>query len=135
MDSKVKTTVDSIKDLSGELSAWEVRLLALKNESEQLKRRNDQIKKELESALSVGQAELDRKRTAAKDAEAAVAELRAKLETDKNEFQAMLVAFRKEKNEYEKEKTKIMDAQADTTKLRDRLYNFIRLFKDEANKL
>lgn len=131
----MKTTVDSIKDLSGELSAWEVRLLALKNESEQLKRRNDQIKKELESALSVGQAELDRKRTAAKDAEAAVAELRAKLETDKNEFQAMLVAFRKEKNEYEKEKTKIMDAQADTTKLRDRLYNFIRLFKDEANKL
>lgn len=135
MDSKTKTTIDSIKNLGGELSAWEVRLLAVQNEHKTLSERTGQIKKELESAMSVAQVDVDRKREMGKAEEARINGLKANLEAEKAEFQAILTAFKKEKNEFEREKTKILDIQRDTQILRDRTNNFIRLFKDEANKL
>jgi chromosome segregation ATPase len=133
--NKTEATVKGIKDLGGEVSAWEGRLQYLQNEAENLKRKNDQIKKEIESALALAQQELDKKREQARSELSKVTEATAKLEADRQEFQGILTMFRQEKNLFETEKTKILDINADTQKMREKMSNFILLVKREADKL
>jgi chromosome segregation ATPase len=132
MNTKTEATVRGIKDLGGEVSAWEVRLLALQNESETIRRSNEQKKKEIESALALAQQELDRKRDQVKVELAKSREASDKLQAEKEEFQGILQEFNKEKRAFEAERSKIEDRDKDTQKLRDKLSNFIHLIKREA---
>jgi hypothetical protein len=135
MDSKTKTTIEGVKELGSELGAWEVRVISLKNEAENLRKLNDIKKKEIESSLALAQQEYDKKRNVTKAEEAAIAEEKAKLEAQRTEIQGLVTALKKERNEFEREKQKILDTQADTARLREKANYFLRLVKDEATKL
>jgi len=135
MDSKSATTIKGVKELGGELSAWEARTAHLQMESENLKRKNDQTKKDIEQALALGQQELDKKREAARLEGLKISEASAKLEADKADFAKLLINFKQDKNGFETERTKIEDLHQDTLKLREKLGNFIVWFKREAEKL
>lgn len=135
MDSKTKTTIEGVKELGSELGAWEVRVISLKNEAENLRKLNDIKKKEIESSLALAQQEYDKKRNITKAEEAAILEEKAKLEAQRAEIQGLVMALKKERNEFEREKQKILDTQADTARLREKANYFLRLVKDEATKL
>lgn len=135
MDSKTKTTIEGVKELGSELGAWEVRVISLKNEAENLRKLNDIKKKEIESSLALAQQEYDKKRNITKAEEAAIAEEKTKLEAQRAEIQGLVMALKKERNEFEREKQKILDTQADTARLREKANYFLRLVKDEATKL
>lgn len=135
MDSKTKTTIEGVKELGSELGAWEVRVISLKNEAENLRKLNDIKKKEIESSLALAQQEYDKKRNMTKAEEAAIAEEKTKLEAQRAEIQGLVMALKKERNEFEREKQKILDTQADTVRLREKANYFLRLVKDEATKL
>ena len=135
METKAQTTVKAVKELGGEVSAWEHRVSFLQSEAEGLKKRNDQIKKEIESALSIAQQELDRKRDLAKkEKEKTDAELIA-LEAQKAEFQGILTVFKKERTEFEREKDRTLDLQKDAQRLKEKASNFILFVRREAEKL
>lgn len=135
MDSKTKTTIEGVKELGSELGAWEVRVISLKNEAENLRKLNDIKKKEIESSLALAQQEYDKKRNITKAEEASITEEKAKLEAQRAEIQGLVMALKKERNEFEREKQKILDTQADTVRLREKANYFLRLVKDEATKL
>lgn len=135
MDSKTKTTIEGVKELGSELGAWEVRVISLKNEAENLRKLNDIKKKEIESSLALAQQEYDKKRNITKAEEAAILEEKTKLEAQRAEIQGLVMALKKERNEFEREKQKILDTQADTARLREKANYFLRLVKDEATKL
>lgn len=135
MDSKTKTTIEGVKELGSELGAWEVRVISLKNEADNLRKLNDIKKKEIESSLALAQQEYDKKRNMTKAEESAIAEEKTKLEAQRAEIQGLVMALKKERNEFEREKQKILDTQADTVRLREKANYFLRLVKDEATKL
>lgn len=135
MNTRAEAAVKGIKDLGGEVSAWEGRLVYLQNESENLKRKNEQVKTEITAALALAQQELDKKREQARNEQAKLNESTAKLEADRSEFKGILTTFKQERNSFETEKTKIFDRSADTEKMREKMSNFILLVKREAEKL
>src|SRR4051812_31135080 len=117
MNTKSEAAVKGIKDLGSEVSAWENRLLFLQNECENLRRKSEQTKKEIESALAIAQAELDKKREQARTEMGKVNDATARFEADKVEFQGILSEFNKEKRAFDAERSKMMDHDSDTKKL------------------
>lgn len=135
MNPKADAAVKGIKDLGGEVSAWEVRLLSLQNECQSLQRRKDQLKTDMESAMAIAKNDLDKKREETRAETAKINEATAKLEADRLEFQGILMAFKKEKAQFEDERTKILDLKTLTEKLRERLNNVIVTIRREAERL
>lgn len=135
MDSKTKATIEGVKELGGELGAWESRVMHLRNEAENLKKLNDIKKKEIESSLALAQQEYDKKRNLTKAEEAVIVDEKAKLEAQRAEIQGLVTALKKERNEFEREKQKVLDIQTDTQRLREKANYFLRTVKDEAAKL
>lgn len=135
MNPKADAAVKGIKDLGGEVSAWEVRLLSLQNECQSLQRRKDQLKTDMESAMAIAKNDLDKKREETRAETAKINEATAKLEADQSEFQGILMAFKKEKAQFEDERTKILDLKTLTEKLRERLNNVVVTIRREAERL
>lgn len=135
MNTKTQEAIKGVKELGVEVSAWENRVTYLQTEEAGLKRRNEQLKKDIDSDIRAAQVELDKKRQWSKQEEAKINELRAKLEADKVEFQGILSAFNKEKNTFETDRTKLLDFVEDTKRLREKLSNFITLVRRESERL
>lgn len=135
MNPKADAAVKGIKDLGGEVSAWEVRLLSLQNECQSLQRRKDQLKTDMESAMAIAKNDLDKKREETRAETAKINDATAKLEADQSEFQGILMAFKKEKAQFEDERTKILDLKTLTEKLRERLNNVVVTIRREAERL
>ncbi len=135
MNTKTDATVRGIKDLGNEVSAWEVRVLALKSESQELQNRNAYVKKEIESSLAITQVELDKRRNESRELMAKAKEAGEKLESEREEFQKILVAFRKEKTAFEDERQGNKDNAKRTEDLRQKLSNFVLMIRREAEFL
>lgn len=135
MNTKARAAVDGIKDLGQEVSAWEGRLLYLQNEAKNLERKNEQVKKDIEAAIALGQQELDKRGNQARSEMALVKEEREKLMKDKEEFAVMLTDFKKERNEFAREKTRILDQAETDKKIMSKVSNFILLVKRESQGL
>lgn len=135
MDGKSSTVIKGVKELGNEMSAWENRVVILQNEAEGLKRRNESVRKELESTIALAGQEVAKRREESRAEMAKVLEAAAKLEAEKAEFQVILTAFKKERNEFEREKTKTLDIQKDAIAMRDKASNFAVCVRREAEKL
>lgn len=128
---KARNAVAEVES-QGEL---ERRILDLQQECALLTQKRDQTKREIETALAMGQQELDRMREKAFVDSTKIKDDTAKLVADKAEFAAILEAFNKEKAEFEKERTRITDLAAVAKVQETKLSNFMLLIKREAAKL
>jgi chromosome segregation ATPase len=128
-------TVQAIKELGHNVSAWEGRVMQLQMESESLKRKNDEVKKEIESSIALAQQELDKRREIASSECQKVQEEKEKLQKDKAQFQGILENFNKDRAEYEQERQKMLNIVEDAKKMRENVVNFIVFVKRESEKL
>lgn len=135
MNPKADAAVRGIKDLGGEVSAWEVRLLNLQNECQSLQRRKEQLTTDMESAMAIAKSDLDKKRNETRAETEKINEATSKLEADRVEFQGILMAFKKEKAQFEDERTKILDLKVLTEKERQKLANFALMIRREAEHI
>lgn len=134
MNTKTVETIKGINDLGNEVSAWEVRLLSVKNENQQLQRQNAALKTEMESALKLAQQELDKKREQVRLEDAKIRESSSELEAKRVEFQVILKEFNKDKREFDDARSKLADQVKQTESLRQKLSNFALLVRREFEK-
>jgi len=132
---KTAETIKAVKELGNDVSAWEGRVLQLQMESESLGRKNTQVKMEIESALALAQQELEKKRNQVSEETNKIHDLKAKFEADKAQFQGILESFNKEKAEFERDRSKMLDLIEDSRRMRENAVNFLTFVKRESEKL
>ena len=59
----------------------------------------------------------------------------AKFEADKAQFQGILESFNKEKAEFERDRSKMLDLIEDSRRMRENAVNFLTFVKRESEKL
>lgn len=135
MAKTTEETVRGINDFSKEILAWEGRVNFLKNEAENLGRKNEQTKKEIESSLALASQDYTKKREEIRAMNEKLSQASAKLEAERVEFQGILQAFKKEKNAFEADRSMILDLKTQTDRLKDKLSNFVLMIRREAERL
>jgi chromosome segregation ATPase len=128
-------TMKGVKSLQNEINAWEGRLLSVKNEVASLTKQREGLKTEVEQIQERCNREVEKKLMEARKTAAKVEEDQKKLESDKEEFQKILLAHRQEKNVFEREKQAVTDMKNDAQKTLDNVGVFIRMVRDGAAKL
>ena len=124
-----------VSNPKAEVAAWEHRLLAIKAEVDTYTKRREAIIEEVKSIHAILEQETkkivdeNRKRTAK------VNEAQLKLDTDKAEFEAALIAFKKEKNALEREKEAAASIKANYELSMGKVGEFIRMVRSGAEKI
>lgn len=134
-ESKTEATLQSVKALQHEISAWEGRLASVRSEVDSLKKQKESLAIEIESIKERSNKEVEEKVSTARKANALLVEERKKLDADKAEFINAMQQFKQEKNSLEREKQITLDVKADAQKTLDRVGEFIRLVRDGSAKL
>lgn len=131
----MNATEDRVRYLKNEISAFESRLAGVKSDVEGFRKQKETLETQIEEAKARHNREVEEKLLGARKASALVDEERSKLEIDKKEFESILVKFKQEKTAFEHEKQTVQDAQSDAKATMDRLGMFIRVVRQEAEKL
>ena len=107
----------------------------LREEALSLEKKNAEVKGEIQFALTTAQAELNRLRNLASIEEAKAKTAIAKLDCERQEFQSILTAFKKEKDLFEAERQKVRDLAETTQKMKDKLSRFIVMIRRESQEI
>lgn len=123
------------KYLKNEISAFESRLTSVKSDIDSLRKQKEKLVSEIEEMKARHNKDVEDKYMAVRSASALVDQERQKFESDKKEFEEILIKFKQEKSGFEREKQTVQDMKVDAQKTIDRVGTFIRLVRDEASKL
>lgn len=135
ISSKAEATVKGIKDLSGELSAWEGRLLAVQNQVDSLNRMKETLEKEIQEKKLAHNVFIERSQGELADVRSALNAEKESFAAQKVEFAETVTAFKKDKNAFEREKTAALDMKADLEAQMNKVTLFIRTVREYAEKL
>lgn len=131
----MKTAIDQIKELDIEVRQWQGRLDFAKSENSRLLRESDELKKEAELLRAAATAHAEKERALVRIEMNKLTETRTILTSQKEEFAAVLSAFKREKELFEKERQSAIDAKANYEKMTERVGAFVLTVKRESERL
>lgn len=131
---KTKATIAGLKDLTGELSAWEGRRVYEENKANSLKLQNESLEKEMEEKKRMHNLAIERSQGELNAQRNALEATRQAIEAKKDELDVQIVSFRKEQGAFDKERDEVLAMKKDAEALLDKAGFFIRTVKDLAAK-
>lgn len=108
---------------------------AMKSEIDLLIEQRDAIKKDIEQKKAAHNQEIERSREGLRQQAAKIAEDRDSLKRQREEFNAIVSAFKQEKSGIERAKAEASDMKANYEKMNQKVGEFILLMKRSAEKL
>lgn len=135
MTNKVEATLQNVKEMQGEIRAWENRLETVRSDVDALNRQKEALKKQVEDTREALKYEVETKLLDVRKRGDAVAEERAKLDADKKEFQAILLDFKKEKLAFDRAKSDVDSKKAEYENMMTRITAFVRMVRQGAESL
>lgn len=125
MSDKIQAAVRGIKAIDSEIVQWENRLEFVKNETERLTKTRDALQAEIDKKTADYQIYLSQKDVESKKIQQDALDGQTQLAKDKAEFQNILKAFQKERQDFLGQKQEV-DAQALQAKAKlDNIQQFI----------
>jgi len=133
--SRTEATLKGIEDMRGEIGAWEMRLMGIKNEVANLSKQKEVAIKDAENRLSLIQQEADKAIAKKREESILVEESSQKLRADQEDFNRVLLSFRKEKDDFEDIKKDALDTKANYAEMTEKVGQFVIMVKRGAEKL
>lgn len=133
--SRTEATLKGIEDMRGEIGAWEMRLIGIKNEVANLSKQKEVAIKDAENRLSLIQQEADKAIAKKREESILVEESSRKLRSDQEDFNRVLLSFRKEKDDFEDIKKDALDTKANYAEMTEKVGQFVIMVKRGAEKL
>lgn len=127
--------VAPIQNVQQEASAWDMRLAHAKNEVASLLRQKEALIADAKNVQASIEQQASQRLAETRKESQKVSNAREKLEDDKKEFESILIAFRKEKAEFQEEKAKILAMKSNCEKAESKIGEFVRLVKAGAERL
>lgn len=131
----MKTALENVKDLEIEVRQWQGRVEFAKGENDRLTRQTAALKQEAENIRSVMEQDALKTRQELKAAQNKLNEAKAAHESQRAEFEATLTAFKQERNAFEREKQTALDMKTNYGKMSEKVAAFIRIVRQEAERL
>jgi hypothetical protein len=133
--SRTEATLKGIEDMRGEIGAWEMRLMGIKNEVANLSKQKEVAIKDAENRLALIQQEADKAIAKKREESILVEESSRKLRADQEDFNRVLLSFRKEKDDFEDIKKDALDTKANYAEMTEKVGQFVVMVKRGAEKL
>lgn len=134
-NSKVSVAIKNIKEIQNELTVSENRLEYVKSEAKNKTVERDNLAKQIEEMKALHNQDIERKSAAFREEMNRVSEAKAKLDEQRKETEEILLALRKEKREFETEKSLVLENKADLEKKNAKVGEFVTLMKRAAEGL
>lgn len=132
MTDKAKATVAGIKDLGGEVSAWEGRLVHMQSTVDSLKLQKEAMEKEILEKKQMHNLHIERSQAEISKERAKLSEEKDALAAKQQEVTQAFADLRKEKTAFEKERDTIMDLKKDAEMQREKAINFLRVVREHS---